>query len=93
MSSLQLRTLPQGPLSLKQNGVFTFVITSRCTDYPLRTQFTFAEEQVTADFVDFCELQLVRAVQLRERARLLLGSDRKRRDLLAIEWLHFSLDS
>ena len=29
-----------GPLSLKQNGVYTFVITSGCTDCPLRTQFT-----------------------------------------------------
>ena len=32
VSSLHLRTLPQGPSSLKQNGVFTFVITSGRTD-------------------------------------------------------------
>ena len=29
-----------GPLGLEQNGVFTFVITSVCTDSPLRTQPT-----------------------------------------------------
>ena len=47
-----LRTLPQGPLSLKQNGVFTFVITSGRTDCTLGTQPTLVAEQVTAHFVD-----------------------------------------
>ena len=37
--SLHLHTLSAGPSSLKQNGVYTFVITSGYTDCPLRTQF------------------------------------------------------
>ena len=33
-----------GPLSLKQNGVFTFFITSGCTEYTLRTLSTLVAE-------------------------------------------------
>ena len=33
-----------GPLSLKQNGVYTSVITSVCTDCPLRTLHTIDDE-------------------------------------------------
>ena len=40
VSLLYLRTLSAGFLSLKQNGVCTLVITSGCTDCPLRTSLT-----------------------------------------------------
>ena len=43
-----LRALPQ--VSLKQNGVYTLVITSGCTDCPLRTQPTFVAELSCCSF-------------------------------------------
>ena len=40
VSLLHLRTLPPEPLSLKQNGVRTFLVTTGRTDCPLRTRLT-----------------------------------------------------
>ena len=52
VSLLLVRYTSAGPLSLKQNGVLTLVITSGLTDCTLRTQPTLVAEQVTAHFVD-----------------------------------------
>ena len=74
-----------GPLSLKQNGVFTHHTASGCTD-PHTAHSTHAG--AGGGFCSFLlihELQLVRAGQLRKRACLDSGSGSKRRDLFATE--------
>ena len=52
VSLLPVRYTSAGPLSLKQNGVLTLVITSGLTDCTVRTQHTLVAEQVTVHFVD-----------------------------------------
>ena len=71
-----------GPLSLEQDGVYAFVITSGCTDCPLRTQFTLVAEQGTAHFV---HPRFAARAELHSSGRYLPvpGSGRKRRDPFA----------
>ena len=84
VSSLHLRTLPQGR-GVSSKTVFSHLSSHRVTPIrTLHTQPTLVAEQVTAHFVD--SRLPARAHRTAEEARLPApGSSRKRRDLLATE--------
>ena len=81
VSSLHLRTLPQGPW-VSSKTVFSHSSSHRVT--PIRTQLTLAADQVTAHFVD-SRVTASTCRTAEEPSLLASGTSRKRRDPLTTE--------